>query len=191
MTRYPSFSAHRDDVWSQLTAAVGDPWDGEKVVVQSGPWMLVLDSYRATSGDWQSGFTRISAPLINPEGFRFTVYEKGPFSWLGKLLGMQDIEIGDSVFDDNWVVQSNSPPKIRSFLQNAEFRELITSLPECEFTLRDDEGEFDHPGEDGEQFDELLFSCAGLLVDREQLDRLFRLFAGALTRLCTLSAAYE
>ena len=45
------------------------------------------------------------APYINPEGFRFTIYRKGFFSGLGKLLGMQDIEIGDPEFDEAFIIQ--------------------------------------------------------------------------------------
>ncbi len=190
MSTYPTFAAHQEAIWTQLSARLGDSWDGTKVRIDDGPWSLVMDSYNISSDDWKAGHTRMSAPYLNPEGFRFNIYEKGAFSWLGKLLGAQDIKVGDAPLDDAWVIQSNSPAKIRVFLEDQPIRDGIMAMPECELRLHDDEGEFDHPTEEGARFDELLFSCAGLLADPEQLARAYALFARALNRLCTLGSAY-
>ena len=46
------------------------------------------------------------APYMNLERFRFSVYRKTVFSGIGKLFGMQDIEIGDPPFDDSFIVKA-------------------------------------------------------------------------------------
>ena len=194
MTPKPGFAQVQDEVWQRLRAHLGERWDGARVVVHAGPWMVLLDSFGTESK--RGGYTRLSAPFANPETFRFTIYEEGPFSWLGKLLGMQDIEIGEPPFDEAWVVQSNSPPKVRTVLGNPQLQALLPSLPACELTLRDAEGDFDHLESSGDQedqppHDELLFSCAGLLDDPARLERMYQLFAITLIQLCSLSAAYE
>ena len=58
-------------------------------------------------------YTRMRAPYVNPEGFRFTIYRKGVFSDLGKLLGMQDIEVGDPDFDEAFIIKGNDESKVR------------------------------------------------------------------------------
>ena len=56
------------------------------------------------------------APYVNPEGFRFTIYRKGFFSDLGKLLGMQDIEVGDPEFDEAFIIKGNDEDRVRDAL---------------------------------------------------------------------------
>ena len=58
-------------------------------------------------------YTRMRAPYINPEGFRYTIYRKGLFSDLGKLLGMQDIEVGDPEFDEAFIIKANDEGRVR------------------------------------------------------------------------------
>ena len=60
------------------------------------------------------------APYVNPEGFRFTIYRKGLFSDLGKLLGMQDIEVGDPEFDEAFIIKGNDESKVRDALRQPQ-----------------------------------------------------------------------
>ncbi|EDM77043.1 hypothetical protein PPSIR1_16120 [Plesiocystis pacifica SIR-1] len=197
----PHFLDHRDRLRADLFQAVGERWEGRKVRVDSGPWTLILDSYDLVPNDFDRGFTRLSAPFLNPETFRFTIYEQGPFAWLGKLLGMQDIHLGEPGFDSKWIVQSNSPPKIRELFDDPRLRDGITAAGDCEFTLHDDEGVYDRlvgvsdltttgDGANYLSYDELLFSCAGIRSQPEQLRAVVDLFCLALERLCQFSSAY-
>ena len=73
-----------------------------------GPWTITLDTYtESTRRQSHVTYTRMRAPYVNPEGFRFTIYRKGFFSDLGKLLGMQDIEVGDPEFDEAFIIKGN------------------------------------------------------------------------------------
>ena len=91
----------------------GGFWKGSKVQSHVGPWTITLDTYTESSGESSTTYTRMRAPYVNPEGFRFTIYRKGPFSGLGKLLGMQDIEVGDPEFDEAFIIKGNDESMVR------------------------------------------------------------------------------
>ena len=65
------------------------------------------------------------APYINSEGFRFTIYRKGIFSGLGKMLGMQDIEVGDPEFDEAFIIQGNNEPRVQHLFADRALRALV------------------------------------------------------------------
>ena len=100
------FGPSKDEVWRQLSEDIGAEFieggfcKGSKVQAHVGPWTVTLDTHTDSSGESSTTYTRMRAPYVNPEGFRFTIYRKGLFSELGKLLGMQDIEVGDFEFDE-------------------------------------------------------------------------------------------
>ena len=77
-----------------------------------GPWTVTLDTYTVSTQD-STSFTRMRAPYVNPEGFRFTIYRKSVFSGLGKMLGMQDIEVGDPEFDEAFIIKANNEPRVQ------------------------------------------------------------------------------
>ena len=91
------FGPSKDEVWRQLSQGIradfvdGGFWKGNKVQLHVKPWTITLDTHAESAGESSVTYTGMRAPFINPEGFRFTVYRKGIFSDLGKLLGMQDI----------------------------------------------------------------------------------------------------
>lgn len=122
------------------------------------------------------------APLVNPDGFRFTVYRKGLLTGLGKLLGMQDIEVGDPDFDGAFVIQGHDEARVRDLLADPKLRTLMAAQPAIRLSVKDSEGWFgpSFPGD----VDELYFQVDGVLKDAERLKGLFDLFAGVLERLC-------
>ena len=100
------FGPSKDEVWRQLSEEIGAEfvqggfWKRSKVQAHVDPWTVTPDTYTASSDDSSTTYTRLRAPYVNPDGFRFTIYRKGFFSDLGKLLGMQDIEVGVPEFDE-------------------------------------------------------------------------------------------
>jgi hypothetical protein len=114
------FGPSKDEVWRQLGEGIGADfvqgglWKGAKVQAHVGPWTITLDTHTESSGEHGTTYTRMRAPYVNPDGFRFTVYRQGVFSGLGKLLGMQDIEVGDPDFDEAFLIQGNDEEKVRS-----------------------------------------------------------------------------
>ena len=124
-----------------------------------------------------------------PDQFRFTIYRRSVFSNLGKLLGMQDVSIGEAVFDEAFIIKANDEAKVRQLFQIAKLREMVASQPRIHLTVKDDEGWFGKEFPEG--VDELCFQVGGVLKDIEQLKSLYLLFAVTLSSLCHLGSAYE
>lgn len=190
------FGPSKDEIWRQLcsqsggTFVEGGFFRGSKALLQHEDWTLTLDTYTVSSGNNSSTtYTRMRAPYVNADGFRFQVYREGLFSGLGRLFGMQDVQVGQPEFDRDFVIKGNSESKLRALFANARIRELIRCQPRISFSVRDDQGWFSSQFPEG--VDELYFSCVGVIRDLERLKDLYDLFAETLEHLCEIGSAYE
>jgi hypothetical protein len=160
------------------------------VDAQVGQWVVTLDTFVVSTGKSTITFTRMRAPFVNRDGFRFRIHRKGFFSGLGKALGMQDIESGHSAaFDDAFILQGNDESKVRRLLANPEIRHLLEAQPRVRFELKDDEGLFGPRFPEG--VDELQFLALGFIKDVERLKALFDLFHEVLEELHRMGSAGE
>lgn len=189
------FGPSRDEVWGKLAEELRAEftastfWKGGRVEVKVGEWIITLDTYTVSAGKSSQTYTRIRAPYVNPDGFRFKVYRQGFFSGIGKFFGMQDVEVGYPEFDRDFVIQGNSPEKLRALFAHPRIREMIQAQPQIQFEVRDDEGWFAQRFP--EHVDELVFTVYGVLKDINRLKMLFSLFAHTLNHLCHIGSAYE
>jgi hypothetical protein len=190
------FGPNKDEAWRQLSEEIGAEvvqggfWKGgSKVQAQVGPWTVTLDTYTVSSGHSQITFTRMRAPYVNPEGFRFTIYRKGFFSDVGKLLGMQDIEVGDPEFDEAFIIKGNDEDRVRELFSDPKVRQMIQDQPKVQLEVKDSEGWFGPKFPEG--VDELHFEVLGVIKDVERLKALFDLFAAVLDQLCRIGSAYK
>ena len=188
------FGPSKDEVWRQLSEEIGAEfveggfWKGSKVQAHVGPWSVTLDTGYSDE-DGESAVTRLRAPYVNPEGFRFTIYRKGFFSDVGKLLGMQDIEVGDPEFDEAFIIKGNDESKVVNLFSNPKIRQMIQAQPEIRLEVKDSEGWFGPRFPD--DVDELYFQVVGVIKDIERLKSLFDLFAAVLVELCRIGSAYK
>lgn len=189
------FGPSKDEVWAQLCTQIGGQmvdggWRGDKVQARVKNWLLTLDTYTVSSDKHSTTYTRLRAPFLNQDGFRFNIYRAGLATELAKFFGMQDLEIGDPFFDQAFVVQSNSEAKVRALLANPRIRELLHAQPSIsKFTIKDDEGWFTTSGYP-EGVDVLYFQVVGVVKDVARLKLLYELFAEVLNHLCHLDSAY-
>ncbi len=189
------FGPSREQVWRQLAQETGATyvdggfWHGGKVAAKVKGWTVTLDTYTVSTGKSSATFTRVRAPYVNPDGFRFKIYRKGLFSALGKRLGMQDIEVGEREFDDAYIVKGNEASKVLSLLAAPRLRQMMLAQPGLYLEVKDSEGVF------GPKFpanvDELYFQVGGVIRDVAVLKGLFDLFAEVLNTLCHIGSAYE
>ena len=189
------FGPGKEEVWLKLCSETGASfvdggfWKGEKVTAARGPWTILLDTYAVSTGKVTMIFTRLRAPYINPDGFRFTVYRRGFFSDIAKFMGMTDIEVGHPEFDHDFIIKGTDVGKLRALFANARIRELISAQSEIHFEVRDNHGGWGaaYPPD----VDELRFHVVGVIKDVERLKLLFELFAETLDELCRIGSAYE
>lgn len=71
------------------------------------------------SGKSSATYTVMEFILPPSSAFPFHIYEAGFFSTLGKMLGMQDIEIGDDDFDRKFIIKCDHPDKLTVLLTPA------------------------------------------------------------------------
>ena len=189
------FGPSREAIWRQFSDQVhgtyveGGFWKGGKVQASHGEWTLTLDQYAVSAGRVTIVYTRMRAPYVNPDGFRFRIYRRNLLSGLGRLLGMQDIEIGDAAFDHDFIIQGNDEAKVRQLLRKARIRELLRAQPEVELSVKPDEGWFGPTFPEG--VDELQFLAHGIIKDPDRLKGLYDLFAEVLDELCRIGSAYR
>lgn len=190
------FGPSREEIWRQLSEAVHGRyveghgiWKGDRVEASHHAWTVTLDQYVVSTGEVTIPYTRFRAPYVNTSGFRFRIYRRSRLSALGKIMGMQDIEIGDPAFDEAFIIQGRDAAKLRLLFSNPRIRELIAAQPEIEFSVKDDEGWFGPKFPEG--VDELHFLAHGVIKDVARLKRVYDLFAEVLDELCRMGDAYE
>ncbi len=193
------FGPSKDEIWSQIARDVGGAyvdggfWGKDVLVYRHGEWEILLDTYTVTTSTGKTSssttYTRMRAPFVNKDGLYFKIYREGVFSSIGKFFGMQDIQIGDPFFDDQFVIKGNNPETIRLLLADAGIKELIQQQPSVHLEIRDDEGWFGASFPEG--VDELYFQCVGVIKETELLKSLFELFSVTLMRLVQIDSAYE
>ena len=189
------FGSNREQVWRQLAEQIGASyvdggfWRGDKVEARVKEWTVTLDTYTVSNGKSSVTYTRMRVPYVNPDGFRFRIYRKGLFSGLGKMLGMQDIEVGDAEFDEAFIVKGNEESRVRSLLSSPRIRQLVQAQSAFRLEVKDSEGVFGPTFPEG--VDELCFQVAGVISDAVILKGLFDLFAEVLDVLCHMGSAYE
>ena len=193
------FGPSKDEIWRQIASDMeGEFIDGgflgdNAVTYNHGEWRIILDTRTEStySGTMMvtTRFTRMRAPFINKDGLSFDISHEGFLSLFGKLLGMQDIVIGDPYFDDRFLIKGNNPEKIKLLLADDRIRELCRKQPKVHLRIKDDEGIFGAEFPDG--VDELYFECAGVIKETEILKDLFELFCLILERLVQIDSAYE
>ena len=189
------FGPSKDEIWTQIATGIGGEfieggfWGKDVLIYKHGEWQILLDTYIVSTGQSSYTLTRMRAPFVNKDGLYFKISRQGFFSSIGKIFGMQDIEIGDPFFDEQFIIKSNNPEKIKLLFADGNIKELCQSQPRIHLSIKDDEGRFgtDFP----EGVDELYFECTGVIKETALLKSLFALFCLILERLVRIDSAYE
>ncbi|MEO8314878.1 MAG: DUF3137 domain-containing protein [Pseudomonadota bacterium] len=191
------FGPGQEEIWTSLRAQIdaelvdGGMWRGDRLRMQAGDWTVTLDEYTQMVHTGKTSIpiahTRMRAPFPNPTEFRFSIYRASVFSYLGTLMGMQDIEAGYPEFDKDFVIKSNRESDVRSLCGSAKLRALVTAQPKFQLSIQDDEGWF------GTKYppsvDVLVFDVAEKIRDVERLKGLYDVFAETLNKLSKMGIA--
>jgi hypothetical protein len=185
------FGPSQEEIWQQLarelqaTFTTGGFTRPMRMQARVGTWTVTLESHTAKG----LVCTQMRAAYVNPEGFRFAIYRGGLFSDIGKVFGLQDIEVGDPELDRDFIIQGNDSAKLKSLFVPLRIRDLIKAQPSISLQLRGDEGWFGEALPEG--VDQLWFAVAEGIVDIDRLRQLYDLFGEVLQRLGHLGSAYE
>lgn len=84
-------------------------------------------------------WTQLTTRFDRPLGLRLRLTRQGALSGVGKLLGMQDIEVGDPLFDARFVVKGAPENAVRAVLTREVCARLATLQQQCAaLTVEDD-----------------------------------------------------
>lgn len=191
--RRTQFDQRQAQLWGRLCSKIGGrvvagKWKGDKVQTRVDDWIITLDTISQSNGYRDTSCTRLRAPFFNPDGFQFNLYRAGFGTGLAKFLGTQDLEVGDPLFDEAFVLQSNHEPKARTLFARERIRDVLLTQPwGMKFSIQGREGRLessDYP----EGVHLLQFQAAGVVKDVDQLQSYLELFAEVLKRLRQLDA---
>lgn len=191
MSSIDHFHEHRYEIWQQLRKNLDEKrdWDGSLIRIQHGPFEIVLDVHAELEGMASRVITRLRAPYLNKDNFRFRIKRSNWMTTLATMLGSADVEFGDSEFDKEFVLQSNNEHLLRRLLNRPEIRKELIDSQICRMEVRPNEGTFGPEFPEG--VDELYVEADGRLTNIDQLERLYEAFADVLDRLCQVGSAYE
>jgi len=180
----------KKEVWKQLSEEInanyieGSLFKGSRIEYTHKKWIIYLDTYTVSTGKSSITYTRMRAPFINIKKLHIKIYRKGVVSNIGKVLGMQDIEIGYDYFDNDYIIKGNDEVLLRRLLQNHKIRDLIERQSRMVLEIKDNEGKFGPKFNDDES--EISFIVIGVIKDKERLKKLFELFVKIINEFETI-----
>jgi hypothetical protein len=189
------FGPSQKEVWAALAPQVGGVFEPgrwtkpHKIMARHGAWTFTLDTFVVPAGKTYIPFTRLRAPYVNPDGFRFKIRRRSVWTSVAEALGLHDVQVGHEAFDEAFVIHGSDPDRLRALFDDEALRAILEVIPEISLEVKDDEGWFgvDFP----EGVDELCLAVAGVIKDEETLKHWFELFAALLDRLCAIGSAYR
>jgi hypothetical protein len=151
------------------------PWVEIHFIVRGHP--AVLETFNEGVGKTIRRYTSLRVTLPLREPFRFEVSRERFLGRLGKLVGMQDLQVGHPDFDRAFLVKTSDERAARGLLDDMGIRQRLLAEAGGAFGLRLADGS---GGSDDRA--ELYFEEIGLIQDIVRLTALSRLFEETVDR---------
>ncbi|MFC5269301.1 hypothetical protein [Adhaeribacter terreus] len=87
-------------------------------------------------GGFEGGFetTTFMAPVNNSE-LKFHLYPQNWLNEVGKILGLEDVELGYPEFDKTFIIKASNPEKLKRIFADETIRQTLLKYPDCELKL--------------------------------------------------------
>lgn len=111
------------DIWKQLSDEMGGNfvdggfWGRDSVILNYRNTVIILQN-SVFSHNQRHSTTIIRCPFKSINGFKFKISTEDAFTHAGKVLGIDDILIGDKRFDDEMYLKSVDKDKLLTFLND-------------------------------------------------------------------------
>jgi len=141
------FNKHDQTVWQQFSLEndgkfiVGqfDKLDAVEIIYRSHN--VIFDRYIhyqvVGERSFDTEFTRIRLECKTPNDLRFRLTTQGIIDAIGKLFAVQDLQIGDPVFDRRFLVKGNDEFTIQRIFSDHNLRRLMLEQNEVVLHLLD------------------------------------------------------
>ena len=213
------FGPPQEEIWRRVSDEIGAQFikgsffkGPDRVEARVGDWTVTLDTFTVSTGKSSTTFTRMRAPFVNRDGFRFTIHRRNLFTDMGKMFGMQDVEVGGPKFekleplfglrgyldaqlvesgypdfDREFVIKGNDESKLKVLFKDLKIRELVEAQPAIALQVKGTGGWFSRKKHEG--IDELYFQVVGVIKDPDRLKKLFELYSEVLKSLHSMGTA--
>ena len=141
----------------------------------------MIDSY--TTQDVT--YTQIFAIFNNLVDFKMSVHKQGFLAKIEKMLGFQDIIIGNPQIDEAFVIKGNNEALVSGFFSGVKIREMFLALSEMPF-------QFDVKRNRGvsknreESLREICYNYPEMIKDKEMLRAIVELVEESLVQLANI-----
>lgn len=191
--KYGIFGPTRKQAWQEFAEMIDADYidrgrfKHDQIIAYHRNWEITFDTYVVSTGNTHVTFTRIRAPFVKRDDFRFRIYREHIFSGIGKMLGMQDVIVGHEGFDKDFMIQGSDERKLKMLFDQPTIRELISYQPKISLKIQDLKGGIEkRKPQNGV---ELYYHIAKVLKNLTQLQDLYDLFCEMLDHLVEIGTA--
>ena len=130
MAFWTKWNAPRNrEMWKLLAEKIGgeliegDSWKEEKVILNHRNCVFILDTV-LRGGKHKYFENRIKCIFVSTHKFTLKIFLENAFTHAGKIFGINDIELNDSKFDNEFFIKSNDREKSINFLDSPELQKI-------------------------------------------------------------------
>jgi hypothetical protein len=132
---YVAWQSHKRTIatWLQTASELGLSASGGTGMTRPvltgnlGGLPITIDTYVVRSGKNSTTYTRYLVGY-QPLGFDLRLKREHAFSSITKMFGQQDVQIGDDLFDDAFIVKTSDPARARALLTPSVRTGLLRTL---------------------------------------------------------------
>lgn len=168
---------------SSPVMAIHVPIPDSKDTITFKPWL--------PSGKKAFEATFATISFKSDEEFAFAIWTEGRMDQLHKVLGMQDVKVGDEKFDKRFIVQANSETLVQKFFADGQLVRMLMEQPTCELRLIPDAAEHFPDHEIPAGHSAILFAQDQLVDKFEHLEAILTTLTHVLERLHELRSPAE
>jgi hypothetical protein len=183
-------------VWMDLTDELnGEFEDGTyavkaKLPLAGTPLSLAMQMHTHPMGQAISETTVLAVPFNFENQFQFAVHNSSAVEEVAKILGLQDIVVGDAEFDKTYIIQGSDPRMVQKLFADSDFKMKIQEQKSVNLSIVD--GHHKQFGITPPQgVGVLVFVEKGTVNSFERLTTLVELMAFTVKRLQTLGVAAQ
>ncbi len=183
----PLFGKKKVHPWKEFADEIGARFEPAgflktaKVFIAFRNWTIVIDSYTTQ----HVTYTQIFAIFNNLVDFKMSVHKQGFLAKIEKMLGFQDIIIGNPQIDEAFVIKGNNEALVSGFFSGVKIREMFLALSEMPF-------QFDVKRNRGvsknreESLREICYNYPEMIKDKEMLRAIVELVEESLVQLANI-----
>ena len=134
LTRREAFKAAASDL--DATFVAGKLSSGDKVLLEHGPWRVILDTYILNNGQNPITYTRVRALYVAREDFTFRISQRNVFTRIAEMFGSRGLRVGDQELERKYTIKSSNDRRGQSLMTDGRLRALIKVQPSLRLEIR-------------------------------------------------------